>query len=206
MHPPVQPAVADDSHMKFACTLQLPLQLAWHSAMQFGGVPLQLMLHSLEQLALHWPMQVVMSPLELHCPLHEASHLAEQSPEQLKLPGEQPPMHLPVQSAVQLPLTDPEHIAVTLAVQFTGVQSAMHPADVSNVQVRPVAPAKSIPPHAAMGAAWAVFGLKATRKSVAKATIADRYGRYFMGASLRTPWTAGGPTNLPERSTARDYR
>jgi hypothetical protein len=167
--------------MKFAWTLQLPWQLPVHWASQLadGGVALQVTSHWLVQLALHWPMQSVVPLIEEHIPLHDASQLALQLPEQLTIPGlaVHSPMHIVSQLPVQVALAEPEHIAVTLAVQLTGVHCAVHPPDVSNVQDRLVAPAKSIPPHAAMGAAWAVFGVKESAKSVTAAAIADRYGR-----------------------------
>jgi hypothetical protein len=130
----------------------------------------------LVQLAEHWPMHVVLSALVLHWPLQDASQLVEQLPEQLKLPwfAMQVPMQSPEQLPVQLALMETLQLADTLAVQLTGVQSAVQPPDVSKVHDRLVAPAKSMLSHAAMGAAWAVLGASATRTSVMAAATADR--------------------------------
>jgi hypothetical protein len=98
--------------------------------------------------------------IDEHIQLHDASQLVLQLPEQLTLPGLA--VHIPMQLAPQLPvhvaLAEPMQLAEMLAVQLMGWQLAVHPPDVSNVHDRLVAPEKSIPPHAAIGAAWAVLG------------------------------------------------
>lgn len=115
VQPPVHPALAVASHEKFACTLQLPLQLAWHWALQLaiGAIPLQLTSHSLVQLAMHWLSHDEFDPIDEHWLLQLPMHSVEQLPEQLKLPGlpVHCPMHVPSQPPVQLALAEPEHIA-----------------------------------------------------------------------------------------------
>jgi hypothetical protein len=178
MQPPVHPADAVTWHIKFAWTLQLPLQLALHSPLHIadGPWPLQLTSHWLVQLAMHCPMQVEVLPIELHSPEQFPMQLAEQLPEQLKLGpiAVHWPMQVPVQPPVQVALALAVHPAVTLAVQLIGWQLAVQPPDVSTLHVRLVAPAKSMFPHAAMGAAWALVGQRNKKAAVAAAAIADK--------------------------------
>ena len=184
VHPPVHEAEADVWQLTFASTWQLPPQLAWHCAAQLamGGVALQLTLHWSVQLPWHWVMHVVMSELDEHWLLHDPMHVAEQSPEQLKLPGFalQFAMQLPEHPPVQLALPVAVHMAEALTVQLRGWQFAVHPADVWMLHDRPVAPEKSIPPQAAIGSAFAVLGAKVTRAARATAktdAAADRWVR-----------------------------
>jgi hypothetical protein len=81
-------------------------------------------------------------------------------------------MQLAEQLPVQLASTDPLHPAVTLAVQLTGVQSAVQPPDVSTLHVRDDAPEKSMPPQAAIGAACAVRGTRARKPATTAGTNA----------------------------------
>jgi hypothetical protein len=178
MQPPVHPALAMASHEKFAWTLQLPLQLAWHWPLQLadGPMPLQLTSHWSVQLAMHWLMQFVFDPIDEHWLVQLPWQDEEQLPEQLKLPGlaEHWPMHVPSHPPVQLALADPEHIACTLAVQLTGVHAVSQPPDVSSWHDRLVAPEKSSPPHAATGAAWAVLGATKTKAAATAPARADK--------------------------------
>src|SRR5580700_10893609 len=109
-------------------------------------------------------MQLDMSELDMHWPLHDALQLVEQLPEQLKLPGfaMHAVMQSPEQPPVQLALMETMQLPVTLAVQLRGWQLAVHPPDVSKVHERPAAPEKSMFPQAAIGAASAVAGHRET--------------------------------------------
>jgi hypothetical protein len=119
-------------------------------------------------------MQVVMSLLEVHWLLQLPLQVASQLPEQLKLPmlAVQAVMQEPEQLSVHVPLIEPVHMAEALTVQFRGVQLAVHPPEVSTLHERPVAPEKSMPPHAAIGMACAVRGTRATKALTAAATTA----------------------------------
>ena|ERR1700722_1639523 len=128
-------------------------------------------------------MHSLLLPIDEHWPLHDASQLVLQSPEQVTIPGFA--VHIPMQSAVQLPvhiaLADPEHMADALAVQLMGVHAAVQPPDVWKLQLTLVAPEKSMLPHAATGAAWATLGASDSTLAVTIAAIADRTVRWLMG-------------------------
>lgn len=70
------------SQLRFACAVQLPLQLAWHFAMHVadGGVPEHCALHCPPQLALHEASHCDWSPFDEHAPWQCASQSASHEP------------------------------------------------------------------------------------------------------------------------------
>jgi hypothetical protein len=106
--------------LMFACAVQLPLQLAWHCAVQEaeGGVPMHSTLHLSPHVAWHDAMHWDMLPLDEQLPEHVASQFSSHEPLQLKLPGlavhcasHEERSQLPVQLAE----ADAEHVVSQLA-------------------------------------------------------------------------------------------
>ena len=143
LQPPLSSAVQlpeqSTLHWRFASAVQLPSQEALHCASQLasGGVPSQLTLQLLPQLALQVPSHSALFASAAHDPEQSASHLASQLPSH-----EMPPlaMHSALQSALQLPLHSavaepvqpPSHFAWQLAVRLTGSHLASQPPDTMN--------------------------------------------------------------------------
>jgi hypothetical protein len=114
--------------LKLVLTLHDPWQLPLQPPSQSTGDPVQLALHSAE----HLPLQSALHCAEFaeleHWLVQSPSQLAEQDPEQLKLPGVQLAWQLVLQLAwqstegrSQLPEQLAESLASQLAVMWTGV-------------------------------------------------------------------------------------
>jgi hypothetical protein len=134
------------SQLRFACAVQLPLQLAEHFSEQAadGGVAVHCTLQRAAQLPLHWATHSLMFPLDEHCALHPPWQSVSQEPWQSKLPGstlhipEQLASHVPVQLTSAVAVQPPVHVGSSWAEheasKFTSVQLAVQPPEVSRTQ------------------------------------------------------------------------
>jgi hypothetical protein len=134
------------SQLRFACAVQLPLQLAmhwaWHDAI--GGVPVHCALQCPPQLALQEAAHCAWLELAEQDPLQCPSQSASQDPWQLNMPGfaMQLAMQLPVQlvlqftsaDAVHPPVHDASSCAEHAASKLIGVHWAVQPPEVCSVQ------------------------------------------------------------------------
>jgi hypothetical protein len=157
------------SQLRFACAVQLPLQLAvhwaWHDAI--GGVPLHCPLQCPPQLALQEAWHCAWSEAAEQDPLQCPSQSASQEPWQLNMPGfaMQLAMQLPVQVALQftsadavhVPLHDASSCAEHAASKLMGVHLAVQPPDVSSVHE--AFACTSMLPHEERMSARAVYGV-----------------------------------------------
>jgi len=135
------------SQLRFACAVQLPLQLAmhlaWHDA--DGGVPVHCALQCPPQLALQEAWHCAWSALAEQAPSQCPSQSASQDPWQSNMPGldVQLAMQLPLQVVLQFTSADavhcPPHVtsscAAHAASKLIGVQSAVQPPAVSSLQL-----------------------------------------------------------------------
>jgi hypothetical protein len=167
--------------LMFACAWQLPWHAAWQvTGVHCAGCPWQLTLHCAPHVSLHDASHCVWFALLWQLPEQLASQSALHDPSQLKLGAVHPPWQLLSHCVVQLALIDAVHWPLQLASScaehctstLTGVHCAVHPPDVSTVQVS--SPEKSMLPHDAMTVARALPGAKATRAPAMDAATAAK--------------------------------